>query len=443
MITSDFISAIQECQIGSSTNKVLININAFGSSYRIDDIAIRVEDNLTQLQQAVTITLGVSGSTQRVYIPVNSSSTPVRVVDNLLLQTVDNLGVDQGAYFLYSILTANQRVVVSKPNTIYTTDVVIESPIGITNQILQDYSVLTGNTATSRESDFIVESDRSYRTSTSNTNPVNIFSIINNVAIPAKVQDSNYTATGWSNARYNGSKVNTTTNFGTDPFLQGTFFEGAFFAKDTADSYILDPTTILGYSQYFYSGKLDSLEYTLENLKLHVFGAPNKSLLLTASITPGTTPTTPPLFVGDLFRIQQQPNLSGPNAPSIFSQEIYEMIAPTGSQDYYPYLGPVNVIGGNQALWSLQIKNNYNNTPSFPLNFSGQGTQTGATIAYNSYTLYRIVPSRVYSIKGTVVQPTEQGKVRIKGVETIVYTNNNGYVLSGSNAPGSTYPNLI
>jgi len=411
MITSEFISAIQQSQIGSSTNKVLINLNTYGSRYTIDDIAIRVNNNLTQLQQAVAISLRLSGSEQFVNIPVNNSSTPVRVVDSQLIQSLDS----QGAYFLYSIQTANQRVIVNNPNSIYTSDVLIESTIGVNNQTLQDYSALNGNVQTSRESQFIVQSDRSYRTATSNTNPVNMYSILNDIAIPAQVQDSNYTTTGWTNARYNGAKITTTTNHNTEPFLQGTFFEGAFFGKDISDTYIKNSTTDTTYNQYFFSGKLDTLQYTLEDLKLDIFTTGSNSLTVTSSVQ---SPTTPPLFVGDLFKI-----IETTGSVETISEEIYQMIAPTGSQQNYPYINQQTI--GGDYLWYVQIKHNYNNTQTTPWRSN--------TYQYTYYhKLYRIVPTRIYSIKGTTVEPVDEGKIRIKGTDIVVHMNSDGFVLSGS-----------
>lgn len=417
MIRSIFISAIQQSQIGSSTNKVLINLNTYGSRYTIDDIAIRVYNNLTQLQQAVAISFGLSGSEQSIHIPVNNSSTPVRVVDSQLIQAIDNQGNDQGTYFLYSILTPNQRIVVNNPNSIYTSDVLIESPVGANNQTLQDYGVLNGNVQTSRESQFQVQSDRSYRTAGSNTNPVNMYSIINNLAAPAQVQDSNYTTTGWTNARYNGTKLTTTTNNDTDPILQGTFFEGAFFGKDIKDTYILGTTIAdASYNQYFFSGELDALEYTLQDLKLFAYdtGSNFTSLRVTASVASNTTPS---LFVGDLLRISGSSNG--------FSSEIYEMIAPTGSTQYYPYI--LRNVNGGDVFWSIQTKRNYNNTQTT--------TWTGISFGDGPFefrNLYKIVPTRIYNIQGTVIEPTGEGKVRIKGTDRIVYVNSDGYILSGS-----------
>lgn len=417
MITSDFKYAIQQSQIGNITNKILINVNTFGSKYTIDDIAVRVEGNLRQLQQATTISLRDATSTQYIYIPVNNSSSPVRIVDPELIDTVDINGVYQGSYYVYSILTPNQRVVVSSPNSIYATTVVIEPSTGYTAAMIQDYSVLNGNILANRESEFIVQSDRSYRTNSSNTNPVNMYSIINNLATPAQVQDSNYTTTGWTNARYNGTKLTTNTNNDTDPILQGTFFEGAFFGKDTKDTYILGTTIAdASYNQYFFSGELDALEYTIENLKLFAFntGSNFTSLIVTASVVSNTTPS---LFVGDLLRISGSSNG--------FSSEIYQMIAPTGSTTYYPYM--YRDINGSDIFWSIQTKRNYNNTET--TKWTGLSFNTN-TPEYRN--LYKIIPTRIYSIQGTVIQPTSEGKVRIKGTDRIVYVNNDGYILSGS-----------
>jgi hypothetical protein len=417
MITSDFKYAIKQSQIGNITDKILINVNTFGSKYTIDDIAVRVEGNLTQLQQATTISIGNATSTQYLYIPVNNSSSPVRIVDPELIDTVDDNGVYQGSYYVYSILTRNQRVVVDSPNNIYATTVVIEPSTGYTAAMLQDYSVLNGNILANRESNFIVQSDRSYKTNSSNTNPVNMYSIINNLATPAQVQDSNYTTIGWTNARYNGTKLTTTTNNDTDPILQGTFFEGAFFGKDIKDTYIVSTTIAdASYNQYFFSGESDALEYTLQDLKLFAYdtGSDFTSLRVTASVASNTTPS---LFVGDLLRISGSSNG--------FSSEIYEMIAPTGSIEYYPYIFRNQNSG--DVFWTIQTKRNYNNTQTTKwtgLSFGG-GT-------LESRNLYKIVPTRIYSIEGTVIQPTSEGKVRIKGTDRIVYINNDGYILSGS-----------
>ena len=409
MLTAEFKYAIQQNQIGNNTHKVLVNLNAYGSKYTVDDIAIRVNNNLDQLQQATTISLGISGSTEFMHIPVNSTSYPVRVVDGQLLDVTDTDGVYEGSYYLYSIVTKNQRLVVSNPADIYYTDVLIEPAYGADHKILQDYSALEGNVLTSRGSEFIVESDRSYRTLNSSTNPVNLYSIINDIATPAKVQDSNYSNTGWTNARYKGSKITTTTNHNTEPFLQGTFFEGAFFGKDVKDTYIGSATaTDVQYSQYFFSGKLDTLQYTIQDLKLSVYTTGSNSLTITSSLS---SPPTPTLQVGDIFKI-----LETTGNISTFSDEIYQMIAPTGSQQYYPYISQGAV--GSDYLWYMQIKHNYSNTNTTPWRANTN--------------LYRIVPTRIYSIKGTTIQPINEGKLRLKGTDTIVYTNKDGYVLSGS-----------
>jgi len=413
MTSSDFKYSIQNNYIGNNTHKVLANINQYGSIYKIDDIAIRVVGNLNQLQQATTISLGISGSTGEFYnIPVNSSSSPVRVVDRQLVQLKDGTG----AYYLYSILTINQRVVVSLPaSTDYLTDVLIEPGIPSTAQILQDYSALVGTILDNRESEFIVYSDRLYAISGSKTNPTNLYSILNNTAVPAQVQDSNYTSTGWINGRYNGSKLTSVGNHGANPFLQGTFFEGAFFGKDVDDQYIAEiAPSDLTLGQYFFSGKLDSLQYTLEDIDAWAWGYTTETEIRLISKQSGPSPykLIAPLSIGELFRSKRS------NPPYAISAEIFEMIAPIGSQQYFPYKA-YSITSDNATDLTMQVKRGYNNTPK------------DLVVTYAS-TVLRIVPTKVYSLLGNSAQSITQGKIRVKGTTDVIYLDNNGFVVSGS-----------
>jgi hypothetical protein len=80
----------------------------------------------------------------------------------------------------------------------------------------------------------IVESDRN------NTaiSPSNLEAILTGSATLAAVQESNYTITGWSNARYEGSKTNAKNYGGISPLLSGRTFSGAVYASQVLDSYI-------------------------------------------------------------------------------------------------------------------------------------------------------------------------------------------------------------
>lgn len=402
MISSDFKYSIQSQAIGGSS--VLINYNVYtGGIYKIDDIAIRIENgNLLQLQQATTISLttpGVLG--QAIHVKVDTSDSPFRVVDSQIV----------GNYYLYSILTENQRVTVNNPaSASYATDVLIEPGQATPLQIIEDYSVLQGNYIINRESSNRVQSDRLYLTSGSKTNPVNLYSIISNIATPAHIQDSNYSDTGWINGRYNGSKLTSIGNHGADPFIQGTFFEGAFFGKDIDDLYISEiAPSDLTFGQYFFSGKLDTLSYTLEDTNFSVIDRQISSIETIPTILPGKV-----INIGDLML------LSG--SSSGFSREILQIIPPTGSQQYFPYISQSAIPGGGTEIYYrwLQVKNNYNNTPTTAWSYG------------ENHELYRIVPTKVYTLAGNLVQSVTQGKIRVKGTIDVVYVDNSGYVVSGS-----------
>ena len=81
----------------------------------------------------------------------------------------------------------------------------------------------------------IVESDRNSIT----VSPSNLNAILSGSAKLAAIQESNYTATGWNNGRYEGSKTNSKNYGGIPPVLAGSTFSGAVYAPQVLDSYIV------------------------------------------------------------------------------------------------------------------------------------------------------------------------------------------------------------
>jgi hypothetical protein len=81
---------------------------------------------------------------------------------------------------------------------------------------------LMSNALGNRESTYIQQSDRIK----SSTRPTNFDEIIRREATPAQVQDSNYTATGWSNARYVGSTTDALEYKGVPAAITARLFTG-------------------------------------------------------------------------------------------------------------------------------------------------------------------------------------------------------------------------
>ena len=213
---------------------LVVNYNTVGGVTTIDDVAIRIEGgNLPQLQEATLLSLSIPEINGGIInINVESSTNPLRVIDKGIV----------GVYYCYSIITPEQRPILSVlPQTDpenYTTDVVIE-PITATGAYnYNTYNPLIGNTITDRKSSYTVYSDRGTTTDDTKTNPVNIVSILTNQAVPASIQDSLYSDTGWKNGRYEGTKTTADGYGGIDPTIAGISFTGAYYPISVADSTI-------------------------------------------------------------------------------------------------------------------------------------------------------------------------------------------------------------
>lgn len=414
MTTSQFINVISTSTIGALSEQVLLNYNPYGSLYKIHAIAVRIEKgNLDQLQQATSISL--KGPLEDVLqIKVDNSSTPLREVDRQVVTQVSG-----GQYYVYSILTENQRVVVSNPNSaLYTKDIIIEPGIDITPIILQNYAAILGTVDKSRESDYIVHSDREYATSGSKTNPVNLASILTNQAQPASVQDSNYTSTGWINGRYEGSKLTYLNNHGANPFLKGAFFQGSFFDRNIADIYIKElPPSDLTYSEYFFSGELDSLRYELEDTLFNISVLSIDSTTQNyVGLAAGAWVIPKVLNIGDLLVIQS-------GSAGNYYPEVLQMTtpAPGALPQYFPYTYYNQNSGSGATFATMRINRGVNDTPRIAQSNSGANVK-----------VFRIVPTTVYTIAGNNIQVARKGKMRASESSEVVYIGNQGAVYSGS-----------
>lgn len=97
-----------------------------------------------------------------------------------------------------------------------------------------DYDVLLGNALTLTTSKGAIQVDRN----TDSANPSNLFAIITETASPAEIHYSNYTTTGWINARYEGS-INKPILERDLPAQSYIMFEGAIHPVDSDTSTIV------------------------------------------------------------------------------------------------------------------------------------------------------------------------------------------------------------
>jgi len=92
-----------------------------------------------------------------------------------------------------------------------------------------DYNALIGNASTNVSTTIALEVDRS----TDPINPSNLDAIIDKTANPAQLQYSNYTLTGWTNARYEGTKLDSGSIKGDDPAITLKSFKGSLHKVDS------------------------------------------------------------------------------------------------------------------------------------------------------------------------------------------------------------------
>lgn len=87
-----------------------------------------------------------------------------------------------------------------------------------------DYNAIQNSINEQRRSSFLQVADRNTLT----TNPSNLDAILGNFASMAEVPDSNYTATGWTNARYNGAESTGLDYGGIASAITGATFRASF-----------------------------------------------------------------------------------------------------------------------------------------------------------------------------------------------------------------------
>lgn len=97
-----------------------------------------------------------------------------------------------------------------------------------------DYNPLISNILDNRISTVIQQSDRLK----SDVRPTNLSDILSGSAEPAQIQDSNYTATGWSNARYTGCVSDAADQGGVPSVVVGKLFLGEVNSNATQESLI-------------------------------------------------------------------------------------------------------------------------------------------------------------------------------------------------------------
>jgi hypothetical protein len=321
-----------------------INISYTGS--RIEAIAVRIGDNnLTQLQQATTLILKAPQAGSSLNISLQNTQDPPRTINREQV----------GNYYLYTVVEQNQQPVMSvtpSPSGSlnaeeYFTGVIIlpsEQQVGF---LTSEYNVLLNNSMSSRSSDYIQVSDRLFL-SGSNTSPTNIANLQQGTAIAAQVQDSNYTATGWINGRYEGSETTKLTFGNIDPAVTGKSFQGSFYSLDISDTIIINQTeTDRVYRALLHTSNTDYPDYVIRGIN-YTMDVPVSTSGSIIGITGNLSAGDPGISPGDLLTVFGSPEIikvkSITRTPSSINIKYQlEVIRGWNDTQAVEYVGSVNI----------------------------------------------------------------------------------------------------
>lgn len=387
MTLAEFKFLLQPAGLLDSTDRD-INISYTGS--RIEAIAVRIQNNnLIQLQQATTLVLRAPQAGSVLNISLENSQVPVRTVNREQV----------GNYYLYSFVEQDQQPVMTTipsptgilPSEDYFTDVVIlpSTQAGVFQG--SDYDVLLNNSMNNRPSTYIQISDRAER-SGSSANPVNLPSILQDNAILANVQDSNYTVTGWINARYDGTSTTKLTFGNIDPAVTGKSFQGSFYSPDITDTIISNQVEADRiYRILLHTSNTDYPEYTTTNLLYNIDGTVDA----TSNILP---------IIGNIA--ERDPGIAPGDLITVFGiSEIMKVNSVTRIPD------------------NLSVK--------FQLNVT-RGWNDTTPVSYNSQPILLTKPIQIFEINRSKLLNLNKGKVYVKDNETILFIDSLGQVVSSS-----------
>jgi len=399
MTLAQFKSLLQPgALLDSLEREVSINYNLVGSDNKVSTIAVRITgDNLQQLQNATKITLKIAENGTTIGIGLQNSILPVRTINREQV----------GNYYLYTILETDQQPTIAAPannvptpaSDYYITDVIIEPTIDNSGFEGSDYNALANNAIQDRQSEYIQISDRAKKTQ----NPQNLYSIINDNAILAQVQDSNYTNTAWTRGRYDGTKTDSTQYGGVEPALIGGVFQGAFFPPTYTEGQIRALTSAdIAYQEYFFTGKFDAP--TCEIVSTTNFSASNPGTILAADTTID-------------IRVPYQ-------SKRIILQPGDILTTSTSS------LNPLSI----EILKILAVRNAITNTTSQIDVLRGFGGTPINDYSANAVQFRLITSNQFFKLQKNKAQGVFAGKLLVKDSKEIIYVNASGYSVSGSKA---------
>jgi hypothetical protein len=162
-----------------------------------------------------------------------------------------------------------------------------------------DYNAIQNSINDQKRSSFLQIADRNSLT----TNPSNLDAILGNFATMAEIPDSNYTSTGWTNARYNGVESTGLEYGGISSAITGVTFRASFHQFSVSSTIIraLSPEDKV-VKTYLHTGIELSPSFQINPFKLKILSPPPIGID-TGSISYNAYPVNTPIALNNLLII--------------------------------------------------------------------------------------------------------------------------------------------
>ena len=345
---------------------------------------------------------------------------PVEVGGNVLDITLDVLTTQlctnalQNFYFF----TVTPYIIGAITNDIFITpnaDITFTPAIDTNEFYDSPYNVLQGSVDEARKSLYIMLSDR-YKVGTVDlpgyTGPTNINQLLSGSATRADVQDSSYSDTGWTNARYEGTEQIYTGN-NVPPAATGKVFLAAEFPSGSFQSqinYQISSSFVI-YTDYFYTGIGDVPGFTAQLLNI---------------VASGST------YTSDTTYIDVRDPISALQDPFIYLPTIGSTIAFNGTSgntlgSYFEIAyvtGISRLLTTPQIAYRINLVRRYNGTPQVAID-SPISVSDGDTIfTVNSTQVYQLQKNKLLGLNKALLLVQETGK--------ILTLNEYGYVVGST-----------
>lgn len=262
------------------------------------------------------------------------------------------------------------------------------------------YNVLGGSVEENRESNYIMKADKDTSGGTNvpigYSGPANIYALLSGSAEKATTQDSNYSLTGWNNARYIGTKTDI-YDYNSPPLLSGTTFQGSVYPASVPTAHIqneISNNTVI-YTNYFYGGTEETPGFSTKGLLYSTSGSSTNATILWLKATVSNS-ITGAISPGDLITV---------GYPITSNSEVMRV----GIIGIPPGYAPGTI--------TVSVTRNVNNVPTL------------ANIGTPNQSISKINPVQIYEVEGNRLNGIVRGYIVVQVTGEILKLDNNGFVV--------------